>query len=211
MNASKAGAVSALLGALLFGCEDRNAAAVSEGATGPNAGTVPATAAGSQNALMRWDIVSINFATGTASAGGTASDFANDNSKITLTGSGTFRSNSGKSQNVTGGGTWAIDAPAGSGTYEVTGFVSYVLAPGTFPLPHDNIGNPADARSGLAVLKISYDDGSDGVLIVSCHFIGTPDAVFEGVTASKGFVDYWRPDVPIAGVDGNRTAFHVIN
>jgi hypothetical protein len=211
MNASKAGAVSALLGALLFGCEDRNpAAGGSEGATGPNAGTVPAAAAGSQNALMRWDIVSIDFATGTASAGGTASDFANDNSKITLTGSGTFRSNSGKSQNVTGGGTWTIDAPAGSGTYEVTGFVSYVLAPGTFPLPHDNIGNPADARSGLAVLKISYSDGSDGVLIVSCHFIGTPDAVFEGVTASKGFVDYWRPDVPVAGVDGNRTAFHVI-
>jgi hypothetical protein len=38
MNASKAGAVSALLGALLFGCEDRNPGAVSDGATGPNAG-----------------------------------------------------------------------------------------------------------------------------------------------------------------------------
>jgi hypothetical protein len=206
MNPSKAGAVSALLGALLFGCEDRNpAAAGSEGATGPNAGTLPVTAAGSQNTLMRWDIISVDFVTLTASAGGTASAFANDNSKITLTGTGTFRSNSGNSQNVTGGGTW--ETSTGSGTYEVTGFVSYVVAPGTFPLAHDNIGNPADVRAGLAVLKISYSDGSDGVLIVSCTIAGTPAAVFEGITATKGYVDYLRPDVP--GND-NRTVFHVL-
>jgi len=205
MNASKAGAVSALLGALLFGCEDRNPAAGSELATGPNAGTLPATAAGSQNSLMRWDLISVDFVTLTASAGGTASAFANDNSKITLTGTGTFRSNSGKSQAVTGGGTW--ETSTGSGTYEVTGFVSYVVAPGTFPLAHDNIGNPADARAGLAVLKISYNDGSDGVLTVSCTIAGTPAAVFEGITATKGYVDYLRPDVP---GNNNRTLFHVL-
>ena len=205
MNASKAGAVSALLGALLFGCEDRNPAAGSELATGPNAGTLPATAAGSQNSLMRWDLISVDFVALTASAGGTASAFANDNSKITLTGTGTFRSNSGKSQAVTGGGTW--ETSTGSGTYEVTGFVSYVVAPGTFPLAHDNIGNPADARAGLAVLKISYNDGSDGVLTVSCTIAGTPAAVFEGITATKGYVDYLRPDVP---GNNNRTLFHVL-
>ena len=205
MNASKAGAVSALLGALLFGCEDRNPAAGSELATGPNAGTLPATAAGSQNSLMRWDLISVDFVALTASAGGTASAFANDNSKITLTGTGKFRSNSGNSQNVTGGGTW--ETSTGSGTYEVTGFVSYVVAPGTFPLAHDNIGNPADARAGLAVLKISYNDGSDGVLTVSCTIAGTPAAVFEGITATKGYVDYLRPDVP---GNNNRTLFHVL-
>ena len=205
MNASKAGAVSALLGALLFGCEDRNPAAGSELATGPNAGTLPATAAGSQNSLMRWDLISVDFVALTASAGGTASAFANDNSKITLTGTGTFRSNSGNSQNVTGGGTW--ETSTGSGTYEVTGFVSYVLSPGTFPLAHDNIGNPADVRAGLAVLKISYNDGSDGVLTVSCTIAGTPAAVFEGITATKGYVDYLRPDVP---GNNNRTLFHVL-
>jgi len=205
MNASKAGAISALLGALLFGCEDRNPAAGSELATGPNAGTLPATAAGSQNSLMRWDLISVDFVALTASAGGTASAFANDNSKITLTGTGTFRSNSGKSQAVTGGGTW--ETSTGSGTYEVTGFVSYVVAPGTFPLAHDNIGNPADARAGLAVLKISYNDGSDGVLTVSCTIAGTPAAVFEGITATKGYVDYLRPDVP---GNNNRTLFHVL-
>ena len=210
MNVLKAGAMSALLGTLLFGCEGRNPAAVSEGATGPDAGTGVAARGGSQNSLMRWDIVSVDFATLTASPGGMASAFANDGSKITLTGSGTFRSNSGKSQAVTGGGTWTIDAPTGSGTYEVTGFVSFVVAPGTFPLQHDNIGNPDDVRAGLAVLKIAYSDGSDGVLIVSCTIAGTPAAVFEGITASKGFVDYWRPDVLVPGVDANRTLFHVL-
>ena len=206
MNTWKAGAMSALLGALLFGCEDRNPAVVSDGATGPDAVPgVSAKTAGSQNALMRWDIISVDFVTLTASAGGMASAFANDNSKITLTGTGTFRSNSGKSQAVTGGGTW--ETSTGSGTYEVTGFVSFVVAPGTFPLAHDNIGNPADARAGLAVLKISYDDGSDGVLIVSCTIAGTPAAVFEGITATKAYVDYLRPDVP--GND-NRTVFHVL-
>jgi len=206
MSALKVGAMSALLGALLFGCEDRNPAVASDGATGPDAiPGVSAKTAGLQNALMRWDIISVDFVTLTASAGGTASAFANDNSKITLTGTGTFRSNSGNSQNVTGGGTW--ETSTGSGTYEVTGFVSYVVAPGTFPLAHDNIGNPADARAGLAVLKISYNDGSDGVLTVSCTIAGTPAAVFEGITATKGYVDYLRPDVP--GND-NRTVFHVL-
>jgi hypothetical protein len=165
---------------------------------------------------MRWDIISVNFATSTASPGGMASAFANDNSKITLTGSGTFRSNSGESQNVTGGGTWTTHAPGGSvtgsGTYEVTGFVSYVLAPGTFPLANDNIGSPADARAGLAVLKISYSDGSDGVLIVSCTIAGTPAAVFEGITATKGFVDYWNREAPPTPPgNANRTVFHVIH
>ena len=210
MNVLKAGAMSALLGTLLFGCEGRNPAAVSEGATGPDAGTGVAARGGAQNSLMRWDIVSIDFGTGTVSAGGVASAFANDDSEITLTGSGTFRSNPGKPQAVTGGGTW--ETATGGGTYEVTGFVSFVVAPGTFPLAHDNIGNPADARAGLVVLKISYDDGSDGVLIVSCTIAGTPAAVFEGITASKGFVDYWdREAPPTPPGNANRTLFHVIH
>src|SRR3989442_6224134 len=73
---------------------------------------------------MRWDIISVNFGTGTVSAGGVASAFANDNSKITLTGTGTFRSNPGNPQDVTGGGSWTPHASggsvAGSGTHQVT-------------------------------------------------------------------------------------------
>jgi len=165
---------------------------------------------------MRWDIISVDFSTLTLSAGGIASARANDNSKITLTGSGTFRSNPGRPQDVTGGGTWTTYAPdgttvTGSGTYEVTGFVSYVLAPGTAPLPNDNIGPLENQRGGLLVVRIAYSDGSEGTLTVSCHLVGTPDSVFEGVTATKGFVDYWNREAPPAPPgDANRTNFHVI-
>src|SRR5713101_516989 len=166
--------------------------------------------------LMRWDIITVNFATLTASAGCVASARANDNSKITLTGSGTFRSNPGNPQDVTGGGTWetltTAGASTGSGTYEVTGFVRFEVAPGTFPLQHDNIGNSADVRAGLLVVRVAYSDGSEGTLVVSCHLTGTPDAVFEGVTASKGFVDYWNREAPPAPPgDADRTNFHVID
>lgn len=176
-------------------------------------------------AHMRWDIISVNFATGTASAGGMASARANDCSKITLTGSGTFVApeGGGTSSAVTGGGTWqtfsgsspcpcnstATGTPTGSGTYEVTGLVRWEVAPGTPGLPHDNIGDPADSRAGLAVLRVAYSDGSRGVLVVSCHLVGTPNSVFEGITASKGFADYWNREAPAPGVDANRTVFHV--
>jgi len=164
---------------------------------------------------MRWDLISINFATGTVSAGGVASARANDGSKITLTGSGAYRSNPGNPQDVTGGGTWqtfdASGGATGSGSYTVTGLVSFIVAPGAFPLPHDNIGNLADARAGLLVVQIAYSDGSDGTLVVSCHLAGTNNAVFEGVTASKGRTDFWNRAAPAPGVHGNRTAFHVID
>jgi hypothetical protein len=163
----------------------------------------------------RWDLIDVDFAAGSVAAGGVASARANDNSKITLHGSGTFHANSGKSQDVSGGGTWQTFSPGGaptaSGTYEVTGFVDFELAPGTPPLPIDLIGNLADARAGLAVLRIAYSDGSDGTLVISCHLVGTPDTVFEGITATKGFVDYWNPEAPPAPPGNeNRTLFHVV-
>ncbi len=148
---------------------------------------------------FRWDIISVDFSTGTLSAGGISSARANDCvplgstncSKITLTGSGAFVP--GDSEEVTGGGTWQTFDNTGAfnsgGNYKVTRLVRWQQAPGTPPLPHDNIGNLADSRAGLVVLRISYDDGSQGVLVVSCHLVGTPNTVFEGITASKGFVD----------------------
>ena len=165
------------------------------------------------NDQFRWDLISVNFANGTVSAGGHDSAKANDGSKITLTGSGTFRSNSGNPQDVTGGGTWetfdSFGVSSGRGTYEVTGFVSFTLADGTFPLTTDNIGNKADARAGLAVLQTAFSDGSEGVLTVSCHITGTPDSVFEGITMTKGFVDYWNRQAPPAPPgNANRTVFH---
>jgi len=86
-----------------------------------------------------------------------------------------------------------LTVPTGGGTYSVTGLVRWEPAPGTLPPGFiDLIGFAADTSPGLAVLRIAYSDGSAGVLVLSCTFAGTPPAVFEGVTASKGFVDYWN-------------------
>ncbi len=164
---------------------------------------------------VRWDIINVDFSTGTLSAGGKASARANDGSKITLTGSGTF--GSGDEGGVTGGGMWTTFNPTGTqtatGTYKVRRLVSWVTAPGTPPLPNDNIGIRADESAGLAVLGIRYSDGSRGVLTVSCHLVGTSDAVFEGITTTKGFVDYWNREAPVGPptpVNADRTNFHIV-
>src|SRR2546421_1143562 len=51
---------------------------------------------------VRWDIINVDFATGTLSAGGGASARAKDDSKLTLAGSGTF--GLGEDRVGTGGG-----------------------------------------------------------------------------------------------------------
>lgn len=163
---------------------------------------------------VRWDIISVNFTTKTLSAGGMASASANDGSKITLTGSGTFHG-SGNDDAVTGGGKWWTFDPSGTqtanGTYEVKRFVSWESAPGTPPLPNDNIGDRSDESAGLAVLQIRYSDGKRGVLTLSCQLVGTSLAVFEGITTTKGYVDYFDREDPMPGVDGNRTNFHILD
>jgi len=168
-----------------------------------------ATTAGAAEAgdTMRWDIVTV---VGTeVNPRGQATATAQDGSKIIMTGSGTFRVDD-LSNNVTGGGTWETRNPSGvitgSGTYVVLRTLRFELAPGAFfPPPFvDNVGNSTDARAGLTFLRIMYSDGSAGVLVVSCHLVGTPDSVFEGITASKGFVDFWRHET-------GTTLYHVAN
>lgn len=174
----------------------------------------------------RWDLVHIIFSNPSFSVfpGGSDSALANDGSKITLTGQGTFEPR--EPSEVTGGGTWmtfdAGGAPTGSGTYRVTEFIRFTVAPGVANgLAIDNIpgstGDLSDHRSGLLFVKIAYSDGSKGVLVVSCDLPGgpgpdrpaAPASLFEGITASKGFVDYWNRVAPVPGVDGNRTLFHI--
>jgi hypothetical protein len=178
----------------------------------------------------RWDIVHISsFNPVTAFEGGFASALANDGSKITVTGHGTFELR--EPREVTGGGTWTTFAPdgttvTGTGTYRVKQLVRFDLAPGfqTGGLV-DNIpgaiGDLTDQRGGLLFVKIAYSDGSGGVLAVSCHLNGGPDfvarpaspaSIFEGITASKSYTDYWNrvpPIGPPTPVDGNRTLFHI--
>jgi len=162
---------------------------------------------------VRWDIVSVQPPD--VRAGGVASARTNNDFKITLTGSGTFRIKPGNPQ-ATGGGTFEIRDPAeqvvNSGTYEVTGVVRFEVAPGELnPLLIDHIGNPAEAHAGLVVLNIAYSDGAEGILIVSCHLAGTPDQVFEGITVTHRFVDFWNREAPSDDpfIDANRTLFHV--
>lgn len=166
---------------------------------------------------VRWDIISVDFTTGTLSAGGMASALANDGSKITLTGSGTFRG-SGDDAAVTGGGTWwtfdSTGTQTATGTYKVSRLLSWEPAPGTPPLPHDNIGELEDSIAGLAVLRVRYSDGSRGVLVVSCHLVGSSNAMFEGITATKGFVDYWNREAPVGPptpINADRTNFHMLD
>jgi hypothetical protein len=172
---------------------------------------------------VRWDIIHVSFVTpNVLSAGGEAFAFAYhtpgnpSSAMIRFTGSGTFVAPASgvPSGSVTGGGTWQTSAagqvPAGSGTYRVTRLVSWAFA--TFQTGStnvDTIGNPNEAANGTAVLLIEYDDGSAGILGIGCHGPNAPDGIVEGVIASKGYVTYWNAELPTAGVDKNRTLFHV--
>jgi len=178
---------------------------------------------------IRWDIISLGLSgtTPTINPGGNASAHAQDASMITVTGTGTFTV--GESDDVTGGGTWKTIASDGTtvtgmGNYLVTRLIRFDVAPGDQNTAfHDNIGDGTltDNRAGLVYLGIAYDDGTRGILVVSCHLGGnplpqgpdaTPASVFEGITASKGFVDYWNRVAPAGSPstpNANRTLFHI--
>ena len=154
--------------------------------------------------ILRWDIVNVDPPY--IGPSGIASAEAHDHSKISLfSASGTFDTEN--PQNVTGGGSWELRDQNGvlvdSGTFDVTGLVHWVVAPGTFPDGAiDQVGDPANARPGLAELKVYYSGGDEGTVVVSCSLMGTPASVLEGITATKGFVDYFNP------VAGGSTLFH---
>jgi len=161
---------------------------------------------------IRWDTISLTFpgGVGTINAGGSDFALAADLTTIQISGSGTF----GGGVPPTGGGTWATSGPSGtaSGTFTVTGLVRFNAAPGSLPPGFvDNIGGPGTTRSGLAILTVKYSDGRRGTLLVSCHQpVGSPTGVFEGITATKGFVAFHERVPPVPGIDANRTQFHVV-
>jgi len=167
---------------------------------------------------VRWDIV--NILTPCVSPGGHASAFAQDGSKITIAGSGTFPNVRNRcTDDVTGGGTWSITPGTstsgcftGSGTFTVKELLSWTPAPGVFPpvLSCDAIGRKEDIRPGVAKLRVKYSNGEFGVLTVSCHLFGSPDCIYEGIAASMRYEDFTRPENPAPGVDANRTAFHIV-
>jgi hypothetical protein len=165
----------------------------------------------------RWDIPHLSLSNGvvTVSAGGTASALAQDGSEITVTGFGTFTVGD---DDVTGGGTWKTVAAdgvtvTGMGNFLVTQLIRFVLGPGQLPSTfNDTIGDVTKTHGGLAYLRVDYDDGSKGILILSCAPPGAPPSVFEGITASKGFVDYWSRLAPMGSPPNpNLTLFHLLS
>lgn len=167
---------------------------------------------------VRWDIIHLDTTTTppTISAGAVAFASARNPSTLTieLTGSGTFvgPASGGRSSGARGGGTWETFSGGiftGSGTYEVRELVSWRFAnlqPAGILIDLIDDGTRAN---GTAVLQIRYSDGSEGVLGVGCHGPGAPDGIVEGVIATKDFVTYWDAQVPMPGVDANRTVFHI--
>jgi hypothetical protein len=175
---------------------------------------VGAVARASDDVSVRWDIIHVVLPV--LSAGGFASASANDGSVITMTGSGRFQVADGSFDDATGGGTWQISDASNnlisSGTYRVRGVVLFTQAPGSFPSPPlmDQIGSAANAHGGLAVLRIAYSDGSRGILVMNCvPPVGGPPTIFEGITATKGFVNFATHGVAVDTVDANHTIFHV--
>ena len=163
--------------------------------------------------MYRWDIVNIPDSNPpTVFEGGFASALANDGSRITVTGNGTFEPR--EPDEVTGGGAWTTYAPdgttvTGNGTYRVQQLVRFDLAPGVLTGAVDNIpgakGDLTDTRAGLMFVRIAYSDGSEGILVFSCGLDGSPASIFEGVTLSKGYTDYWN------SLQGNITLFHILS
>ncbi len=176
------------------------------------AGNLTPTAAGA-SPTIRWDTISLTLQSGVPTINPGGSDFAlaADHTTIQISGHGTFTVPGAP---VTGGGVWATSGPSGtaSGHFTVLGLVKFDVAPGSLPPGIvDNIGDPANARSGLAILRVGYQDNSQGILLISCDLpVGTPSGVFEGIIATKGFVGFHERVPAVPGVDANRTAFHVV-
>jgi hypothetical protein len=104
-----------------------------------------------KNRKVSWNLVNLNFTNNHVTAGGHASAFANDGSKMTMTGSGTFRATSGDPEDVTGGGTWETSGGAvgaGSGTYRVTKLVTFTPEPGTSPPQLVDLIGPGPGHAG---------------------------------------------------------------
>ena len=162
---------------------------------------------------VRWDIVNLNVNPPPITPGGVAFAAAPDALTIKLTGSGTFDApaSGGTSSSVTGGGTWETftgTTSTGSGTYEVRELISWQLANlVTTPASDTDTFGDGTRANGNAVLRIVYDDGSEGVLGVGCRGNSPHPGILEGVIATKHFVTYWAAQAPV--LNTNHTLFHV--
>jgi hypothetical protein len=168
---------------------------------------------------VRWDIIHFSATTPlpTVTAGGVAFASARNPSSLSikLTGSGTFvgPASGGTSSGVTGGGTWETfsgTTSTGSGTYEVVELANWTFSNLQTPGTINDLIDDGTRANGVAVLRIRYSDGGEGVLGIGCHGPGAPDGTLEGVIATKGHVTYWDAQGPVGTVDAGRTIFHLM-
>jgi hypothetical protein len=168
---------------------------------------------------VRWDIIHFNPTTTppTVTAGGVAFASARNPSSLSikLTGSGTFvgPASGGTASDVTGGGTWETfsgTTSTGSGTYEVVELANWTFSNLQTPGVINDLIDDGTRANGVAVFRIRYSDGGQGVLGVGCHGPGAPDGTLEGVIATKGHVTYWDAQAPVGSVDADRTIFHLM-
>jgi hypothetical protein len=104
---------------------------------------------------------------------------AQDGSSVTLVGSGQLKA--GPSKSATGSGTYLLKNPAGqttgTGTWTVTGMLGFVSYGNATPE-----GLPDVLFGGLAKLRVSLSNGSDGVLTIFCLLGVPPAGMDEGVS-----------------------------
>jgi hypothetical protein len=179
-------------------------------------GTSRIHAAGSEH--VRWDLINVDFSTTpvTITPGGTSFADADVTNRITFTdSSGTFvaPASGGTSGAVTGGGKWETfdGISTKSGTYTVIGLVSWQFASFQPQAGAIDLIDPDDPRAnGNAILRIRYDDGSEGILGVGCHDGAAPPGIQEGVIATKGYLTYWTGAFHAPGAVINFTTFHIL-
>jgi hypothetical protein len=160
---------------------------------------------------VTWNMITVSFTPAPhLNPGGSAQAIASDNSIITITGSGTFATSESEresSRAVTGGGTWTIVSGSGTtaGAFVVTELVRWEQSTpfAGFGIT-DNVGDINKAFGGLAVLRVAYSDGSQGILTISCQAPADPPAIFEGMIVSKGVIQYWDPGMTFFSL------FHVL-
>ena len=139
-------------------------------------GAAPAFAgqATDNHALYTWVI-------GAVPAGSSDTAMAADGSTIALSGSGQLKA--GPGHIASGGGTYTLTrgGQTTSGNFTVTGiggFVSYGSAAAQ--------GLPANLFGGQAQLRVSLDNGSSGLLTVTCVLGSPPAGHSEGIAVILG-------------------------
>ncbi len=103
---------------------------------------------------------------------------APDGSTITVSGSGALQA--GPGHTASGGGTYALSS-GGSGNWTVTGMLGFVSYGNATPQ-----GLPANLFGGETKLRIQLDNGTDGVLTITCVLGVPPPAKTEGVAVVLG-------------------------